>query len=112
MHNLNEEGIYEGEILNLEDGNLELDITLTSEGSGISELDNTIIFITRKCNPVNIFVIRFGKLVLMRMNGTNDFLGNNGIYSLSIKDYFFIGPKKQTVLFISVKTKVNMCSIE
>lgn len=113
MLKLDEEGLYEGEVINLEDGNLELDITLTSEGSGIYELDSTIIvFLTRECNPMNIRVIRLNGLTLMKMDNTSDYLGNDGIYRISITDYFTIGKTKQTVMFINIKSVVKNSNIE
>ncbi len=112
MLKLDEEGLYRGEVKQLEDGSLELDITLESEGSGIYDIDSTIIvFLTQECNPINIRVFRLNRLSLMRMDNTNDYLGNDGIYRISIIDYFTIEKTKQTVMFINIKPVVKKSSV-
>lgn len=113
MLKLNEEGLYCGEVKQLEDGRLEINITIESEENGVYELDSTIIvFLTQECNPMQIRVIRLNGLALMKMDDTNDFLGSDGIYHISITDYFTIGNMKQTVIFINIKPVVKNLSIE
>lgn len=113
MLKLDEEGLYRGEVIQLEDGSLELDITLESEGSGIYDIDSTIIvFLTQECNPMNIRIVRLNRLSLMRMDSTSDYLGNDGIYRISIIDYFTIGKTKQTVMFINIKPVLKKLNVE
>lgn len=113
MLKLDEEGLYRGEVKQLEDGSLELDITLESEGSGIYEIDSTIIvFLTQECNPMDIRVVRINRLTLMKMDNTSDYLGNDGIYRISITDYFTIDKTEQTVMFINIKPVVRNLNVE
>lgn len=112
MLKLDEEGLYRGEVKQLGDGSLELNITLESEGSGIYDFNSTIIvFLTQECNPMNMRVFRIIRLTLMKMDSTSDYLGNDGIYRINITDYFTIKKTKQTVMFINIRPVVKKSNV-